>query len=142
MANYCCAMRSNYFRVKDPDEFRSFICSVCTTDDALSLWEKEDASGNKLFAFGSYGNVCGFDDIDDDVYDNPYDEFVRRLQRCVADDDAIVILEAGNENLRYVVGFATIVTSNSVKTLDLSEFAVSTAALILENNEWHTEMDY
>lgn len=50
---------------------------------------------------------------DEDVEDeedekNPYTLFIKGLQEQVADNDAVIICEAGNEKLRYVTGFAMI----------------------------------
>lgn len=57
MANYVCATRTNYFRVKDEEEFRKLMSRV-HGEDAVDLWEKT-VNDEKLFAFGCYGLING-----------------------------------------------------------------------------------
>ena len=47
MANYCCAIRTNYFHVKDADKFRKNMSRVYGCEDTVDLWEDEDADGNR-----------------------------------------------------------------------------------------------
>lgn len=52
--------------------------------------------------FGTYGSIAGLANASEDEEefcdDTAYDEFINGLQECVADDDAVIILEAGNES--------------------------------------------
>ena len=108
MANYCCTIRTNYFHVKDEDKFRDLMSRVYGCEDSIHLWEEKDSDGKAVFGFGVYGGIAGLrnaqEDEDDDVDESSYDEFIDGLQSCVADNDAIIIMEAGNEKMRYVVG--------------------------------------
>ena len=45
MANYCCATRTNYFRVKDPESFKSFMYTVYGSEEPVDVWEETDRSG-------------------------------------------------------------------------------------------------
>ena len=38
MANYECAVRTNYFHVKDAGRFREFMKNVCGSEDKIDLW--------------------------------------------------------------------------------------------------------
>lgn len=71
-----------------------------------------------------------------------YDEFIDGLQECVADDDAIIIFESGNEKLRYVVGSATIITSKDYEYISITHTASKRAAELLNNSEWTTQCEY
>lgn len=149
MANYCCATRTNYFRVKDPDAFRSFMDKVLCSEDTIDVWEEKGADGVLRFGFGCYGSVLGIgidsnqtEDACDYYDDFSYDDFVNGLSNLVADDDAIIILESGNEKLRYVVGCATVVTSKAVDYLAIEDVAVSCARKLLGNDSWRTELCY
>ena len=135
MANYVCVMRTNYFRVKNPDKFRTFMGCVYGDADTVDLWEEKDEQGNPLFGFGSCGSISGLNEDD-------YDGFIAGLQRHVADDDAVIILEAGHEKMRYVIGSAEIVTSKEFKRLNITSLAVSKAAIMLNNPEWTTKCEY
>ena len=104
MANYCCATRTNYFRVKDPDKFRSFMSNVCTDENHLQIWE-EEKDGRTVFGFGGYGQILGipiYESGDAEQHDWPddydFDGFVYGLSELVAEDDAVIIIESGNEN--------------------------------------------
>lgn len=146
MANYCCTIRTNYFHVKDATKFRVFMSKVYGCEDNIELWEEKDCNGEAVFGFGVYGDIAGVrilqEDDDDDCDDSSYDDFIAGLQECVADDDAIIILEAGNEKMRYVIGSATIITHNDYKYLDITSIAMNQAAEMICNPDWKTKCEY
>lgn len=141
-------IRTNYFRVKDEESFRNLMARVYGCEDTVDFWPAKDKDGNTVFGFGCYGGISGVrnaeEDEDGDVEETSYDEFLDGLQKCVAEDDAIIILESGNEKLRYVTGYATIITSKDIQTLDLTTMAKETAATMLNNpeSEWTTVCEY
>ena len=59
MANYYASIRTNYFRVKDEEEFRKFMAHVSGTEDRVELWEEKDKNGNTVFGFGTLGGING-----------------------------------------------------------------------------------
>ncbi len=146
MANYLCSVRTNYFRVKDEEAFREFMGRVYGSEDNIDLWEETDDAGRKLFGFGCYGGISGViaakEDEDEDADETSYDEFISRLQKYVADDDAIIIFEVGNEKLKYLVGHALIITSKEIENISLKLMATQLAAGLLENDNWQTQCEY
>ena len=144
MANYCCTIRTNYFHVKDEAEFRSLMEQTCGSEDTIEVWEKRDKGGNTMFGFGCYGSIAGLRDMDedDDLEDTAFDRFLEKLQQCVAEDDAVIILEAGNEKMRYIVGTALILTSKACECLDIAELAEKRAAELLASPSWKTRLMY
>ena len=127
MSEYICTVRSNYFHVKDPTSFRSFMGRVYGSVDRIFLWQEQDAEGRPIFGFGSYGAI---------------DEFIRGLQEHVAENDAVILMETGHEKLCYVTGAATILTSGGQEYLSLAEMAAKRASEMLENPGWSTQCDY
>ena len=146
MANYCCTIRTNYFHVKDEAEFRSLMEQVYGSEDAVEVWEKRDDEGNMTFGFGCYGGIAGIrdtdDDEDDDLEETAFDRFLEKLQQCIAENDAVIILEAGNEKMRYVVGTALILTNKACEYLDIAELAEKRAAELLASPSWKTKLMY
>ena len=143
MANYCCTIRTNYFHVKDEAEFRSLMEQVYGSEDAVEVWEKRDDEGNTTFGFGCYGRIAGIRDTDDDdLEETAFDRFLEKLQQCVAENDAVIILEAGNEKMRYVVGTALILTNKACEYLDIAELAEKRAAGLLAIPSWKTKLMY
>lgn len=144
MANYNSTIRTNYFHVKDEVEFRKFMSRVHGCEDDVQLWEETDDDGNIVFGFGVYGGISGvYDEQEDDDYgDTSYIDFIDGLQKHVANNDAIIILESGNEKMRYVIGSATIITSKVHKYLDITSIAVEEAAILLHNPKWRTKCEY
>ena len=145
MANYCCTVRSNYFHVKDEAAFLDMMSHVYGCEDEVDLWREKDKNGNPVFGFGAYGGIAGFrelDDEDDVADDTAYDDFIDRLQQLVADGDAVIILESGNEKLRYIVGAATIITSTDCKRLDITQLAAEKAAEMLKKPSYQTKCEY
>ena len=143
---YYCTIRTNYFHVKDEDAFRKLIGRAYGREDSIQLFEDEDAEGNPVFGFGLYGRIAGVkvttEDGDEDFDESSYDEFLYALQECVAEGDAIIILEAGNDKLRFVVGNATIITSKDCTDLSLKQLAAQHAAAMLGNPSWETRCEY
>lgn len=146
MANYHCNVRSNYFHVKDIEQFKALMARVYSSDGTVELWEKKDKDNNPIFAFGCLGDIAGVrnaqEDNFEDASDTAFDEFVNGLQDSVADDDAIIILESGHEKLRYLVGSALVITSNNYEHLDITHIACDKAAEILGNPNWQTQCEY
>lgn len=105
MSEYICTVRSNYFHVKDPTSFRSFMGRVYGSVDRIFLWQEQDAEGRPIFGFGSYGAIAGLKkaeaDNDDLLDESAYDEFIRGLQEHVAENDAVILMETGHEKLCY-----------------------------------------
>ena len=146
MANYCCTVRTNYFRVKDEDKFKELMSRAHACEDQISVWEKLAGDGTKLFGFGCYGCIGGLRnaecDEDDDADDNAYAELITGLQQCVAPGDAVIIMEAGNEKLRYVIGTVEIITSTGYDCISMERVAINRAREMLENSVWNTTCCY
>lgn len=146
MANYCCVVRTNYFRVKDEDKFKELMSRAYASEDQISVWEKTAVDGTKLFGFGCYSGIGGVRnaecDEDDDADETAYDEFIDGLQTCVASGDAIIIMESGNEKLRYITGLATVITENDCQYLDIVNLAVKKGTEMLSNSDWTTTCWY
>jgi len=111
MANYTCATRTNYFRVNDAENFKAFMARAYGTEDRVDLWEEKDKDGNTVYGFGTFGSIAGLRAAsdEDEEDDCDYDAFVDGIQKFVAPDDAIIILESGHEKLRYVTGSALVI---------------------------------
>ena len=146
MANYYCTIRTNYFHVKDEEKFRELMSRAYGCEDDIELFERIDDDGNRLFGFGTYGSIAGVrnaqEDEDEDCDESSYDEFIDELQRCVADDDAVIIMESGNEKLRYVVGSAFVITSKDTYYMDIDSVASQKAAEMLGNPAYKTQLNY
>lgn len=140
MANYNCAIRTNYFHVKDSELFRQFMSRVYGADDSVELWEEKDTDGQTVFAFGCYGGISGLRDALD-VDEAGYDAFTCGLQQHIREDDAVIILETGREKLCYLVGSAEIITCSGREYLDISDLAQARAATMLGNPGWQTQFD-
>lgn len=92
------------------------------------------------------GGICGLmqDEYDDDDYDQEtdYDAFIDGLQKCVADDDAIIIFESGNEKLRYLVGQAEVITTDDYCVCNIQATACGLASEMMNNPTWKTRCAY
>lgn len=75
------------------------------------------------------------------VSDDGMDSFYEELQKILPDDEAMILVESGHEKLRYVTGFATIVTNKEIRFLNVSDIAVKTAGEML-GKKFETQMDY
>lgn len=144
MANYYGSTRTNYFHVKDEQAFRDLMKHIVSWDGNIEIWDdRKDANGNQLFAFGGYASIAGYqEDLDDTDHDPDYNEFIYRLSECVADGDAAIIFEVGQEKLRYLTADAIVVTSTGTETIDLTSEAITKGCDLLKNQYWHTICAY
>lgn len=142
MSNFSCAVRTNYFRVKDEAKFRKLMSRVIS-ENSVELWDDmTDENGNRLFGFGSFGSIYGIQEEDGDYDEDSFDLFARELMNCVSDDDAVILYEAGHEKLRYVGGVAYVITSKEIFVLNLTAEACKNARRILGNEAWSTQSTY
>ena len=146
MADYHCRIRTNYFHVTDESKFRALMARVYGTEAEVELWEDKDEVGNLVFAFGSQGGIGGLrnsaDDEDLATDESSYDEFIDGLQACVADGDAILLMEAGYEKLCYLQGTVMILTSTACKCIDFIDLAKKEAQKLLRNPNWESKCQY
>jgi hypothetical protein len=117
MANYEAKMRSSYFKVKDPEEFKKWIASF-----DLEVWERSDG----LFAFG--GDTSIPDYIEDLESEETIDiDFAGELSTHLEEGWVAIIQEIGSEKLRYLNGYACAVnwmgTFRSVNIDDIQDQA-------------------
>ncbi len=141
MANYYGTVRTNYFHVKSEEAFRELMSHV-TAEDEIHIFEETDLSGKPMFGFGCYGSIYGLISDDDEEAEESYDDFILKLQECIVDDDAAIIMEAGYEKLRYIVGTALVVTSKETYFVDAKDVAIDKARELLGNPEWITKCEY
>lgn len=100
MANYESVTRSNYFHVKDEDAFSKFMDTV--SGDDMHCWSDKDEDGNTLHAFGCDGSIYG---VPNGAEDNDFDLFLSELQKHIAPEDAVILMQSGHEKLRYVTAW-------------------------------------
>ena len=143
MANYCCTVRSSYFYVTDEEKYKELMERIITSEDSLDCWDEKKSDGKIAHAFGCYSPILGYiDDSEALEYENlDYDLFLHRLSEIIAPDSACVIMQSGNEKLRYIDGYVDVVMYNKVKSKSLESIARD----ILKENDIspdHIEMFY
>ena len=147
MSTYNCAIRTNYFRVKDEDVFMQLMNRVYTGSEVpVKVFSKVCDDNVKQFAFGCLHEIAGVknakDDTDPENNESSYDEFISGLQDCVVDDDAIILYQSGHEKLCSVAAYAEIITAKDYQFLNLFDLADQKAASILNNPSWKTQRVY
>lgn len=116
MANYVATARSNYFKVKDPEAFKSWVANcpnvgLISKDDGTFAVYSDDPDS------GSWPNYR-FDEETGD-YDEEFD-FFAGVAEFLIDGEIAVFMEVGAEKLRYCNGYAIAVHSNGeYETLNL-----------------------
>ena len=128
--------------MNDLDAFMNLMDQVVGSEGEVELWKETDQNGDPIFAFGCYGGIAGIrDDLDNEFDDDSYDRFIAKLQECLADKDAVIIMESGHEKLRYVTGSALIITVSDTIYLNLETLALEATKIML-GTEFVTRMDY
>lgn len=142
MANYECAVRTNYFHVKDEFAFKELMGKVVCSEDGLDIFERKDEKGETIYGFGCYGSIMGIATEGEDEDEYSYDKFIGELQKVIEPNDAIIILEAGNEKLCSIGMYADVITSEGCNILNLEHMAVESAKNMLKNPDWETKCTY
>ena len=139
MSNCYGVIRTNYFHVKDEEQFRALMAKTAGDEDGIELWDDViDAEDKQMFGFGVYGGISGIQNDDGEYDDESYDRFIDGLRACAAEDDAILVFEAGHEKLRYVGGSVTIITTKGVEYINLEDNARKIVHELLGNEQWDT----
>lgn len=113
MANYYCSSRTNYFRVKDRPAFDEWAAKYM-----LNIHDKAD--GSLCLTPGSYTDDGSFpSSYEDETGEHIQFEFPLELSRFLADGSIAVVIEVGNEKLRYLNGLA-IAVDNTGQSVGVS----------------------
>lgn len=144
MANYNCWVRTNYFHVKDEEAFQILMEKVQPANGEIEVWKETDQAGKPVFGFGCSGGILGIPDRDPEDDDCEYDyvAFLKGLQECVKEDDAVILMESGHEKLNYLSGNALVLTKDQTASLDIITLAQEMAAELLGKPEYSTQCDY
>lgn len=144
MANYYGTTRTNYFQVTDEQAYAELFAGLHGTDDSVEDFSETLKDGTIVHGFGTYGSILWFRDHDaDENNDDEFDsEFLPRLQSLLPAGEAFIIMEAGHEKLRYVTGYATVVTADSIEFLSIADLAVRKAREMLGDDHFKTQLDY
>lgn len=111
MANWIGVARSNYFRVKDVDEFKKEMEGF---PGVRVVEDKKEGEAPHFALFGDEGYWPTHRDISDpenDTYGDEEVEFDAVVAAHLPDDEVAVFQVAGFEKERYVTGYAFAVNS-------------------------------
>ena len=102
MADWQSTARSNYFRVKDEDAFRTWV------ERTPPLTYFTHAADDHLFAIGSTTGwpMTAYNQAEDEEVEI---DLPMELSLHLAEGQVAVLMETGAEGLRYVTGFAVAV---------------------------------
>lgn len=144
MANYYCTTRTNYYRVTDEQAYAELFAGLHGTDDSIEDFSEKLKDGTIVHGFGTCGSVLWFRDHDaeEDYEDEYYSEFLSRLQKLLPAGEAFIMMQSGHEKLRYVTGYATVVTADSIEFLSIADLAVRKAREMLGDDHFKTQLDY
>lgn len=126
MANYSAKSRTNYFRVTEEDQYQWLFFGLCCDDDICDFTEEKD--GVIWHSFGGRGSIDWVNpnyDSDDPDYD--FDEFLKKLQTILHEDDAFILEEVGSQKYCYLKGFVLIATRNDINLMGSIKYPLPTA---------------
>ena len=115
--------RSNYFKVRNIPNFMLDMDAV-----GIKWWDKECSDGDiKVAIAGSplYNGCFPWFVKDQQGLPEPYD--IREvLQEHVHPEDAVVLVGVASQGIKYLEGWASIVTFQEIKNMTLSEWVSET----------------
>lgn len=138
MANYNGTFRTNYFQVTDKEKFQNVVSAMYVANGEVEAYEE-----NGYFMFGGDGTLMGALPKPADEDDEPdYDLMLEQLQDVLPDGEAILLMTAGHEKLRYVIGTTLVITNKGHKFIDMKDVAMAAAKEMLNDPEWDTQCEY
>ena len=120
MANYIANSRTNYFKVTDENEYNNIIKNLISNSEIEFMKKKID--GEIHYGFASYG---WFDYKNPKTNEYNFDEFLKKIQKILPDNEVFVYMESGHEKLRYITGLAIICTNKEIRQMSLQEWILS-----------------
>lgn len=124
MADYEATTRSNYFHVTDEKKFHQIFEQIKKKNFGIELFTGSDHT----YVFGCYSDV----DMDD----------IFELQDIIPDDDCIIVMESGHENLRYVDGIGYVITKERIESLSIMSWVQQKAKELMQDPDYTTQIDY
>lgn len=109
MANYIASCRTNRFRVKDPEAFKTAMASIHDV-------EVEGDDGVFLL-IGSNDDGAGWpcSQYDEDKDEDVELDFFALVAPHLEDGEVAIFMEVGAEKLRYLIGYAIAVNNKGEK---------------------------
>ncbi len=106
MADYVPLVRSNYFRVKDPEAYKAWCEGL-----GLTVIQNDDEDP---ILYGFIAEDGGVPDrrLDPETDEGEEIDFYAELAAHLADNQVAEVREIGRENMRYLVGISTAVRSD------------------------------
>ena len=136
-------LQSNFFHVKNEGTFLYLMDCICGVDENVRITEAIDQNDKTIYSFSLRGGLAGVRNLESspncEFDENAYDKLVSRLQRCVADDDAIILTEVNTDGLDDSIGRGTIITADRIEDMPFEDFLIHRAREILGRPEWTTQ---
>ncbi len=112
MAEWYGSARSNYFRVKDIDEFRK----LCKLWNITLITDEKNPPRVGFLCENNNGGLPNYRYEDSECGEEfDFDYFLSELSALLMDDEVAVMVEAGVEKLCYVTGCAVAINSKGDK---------------------------
>lgn len=111
MANFYGNARTNYFRVKDVEAFKSWVWST----GEVRVLERIAPDGAEFFGFASECPDSGcFPNAryDEELGDNEEIDWAEELSQHLVEGEVAVMMECGAEKLRYLSGWSRAIYSD------------------------------
>ena len=120
MANFNSWMRSSYFNVEDKEAFLKELAGISYED--MEVVESSTGNGEIALMGSDYatGHKEVFDD-NDDLDDEVQVDTFKLIQKHLVDGESVLIECVGHEKLRYVSGYALILTKHREVFLDMED---------------------
>lgn len=128
--NYYGKMRTNWFKVTDKEMLAEYVSEL--EGEGLCIRVR---SSDNLFCITCNGEL---------YYDGRSvndSGFYNLMQKIIAEDDAMIVMEIGSEGTRYFVAYADIITRNSITYVNLEESVTFKVREILKR-PWTGKFNY
>ena len=121
MANYYGKARTSYMKVIDEEKFKAWAATIRDIDVITKKHEEYGMLYGLVFV-GEFGGIVTSQyneetDKEEDV------EFYDEVQMHIAEGWSLIVMETGSEKMRYLFGYAAVITPEDIRTIEINNWA-------------------
>ena len=120
MANYYATARTSYTKVKDVEKFKEWVEYGIPFAKTVLIEKDSEEHGELYGMYFDDDDSNGIPEFDIDENDDSIDyDICQEIQPHIEDGWSITFMEVGAEKMRYLIGYAMVVTPTEIEKVSL-----------------------
>ena len=120
-------IKTNSFHVTDETKYRKLIKQLIGETQDIRFRDMVEPNGKKRHSFAAFSEIKF---LEGKQVSN-LDQFFQKLQEILLSNEAVICMKLFNEDLGYVNGYVTMITSKRIMQKSLSDWGTEAALLTM-----------